>query len=195
MSTRSTPPRRSLIEASGIDVVSDRSRSASRSGRTDSRKTHSGKTSWTSTPGGKIVASLLCASALVIAAWQLTSYFHGPMPGDPSRSMYVDSETGQAFPHKNVVGESVPILSPYSGKNTGYPGVACYWTASGQIKDEPTWVLMNSYIGKRGPTFCPDCGRLVNPIAPRPNPGDKPPPTREELLHADPAAFSTSPRQ
>ena len=80
--------------------------------------------------------------------------------------MFICSETGKAFEHTIQVGESLPIHSPYSGKDTGYPATACYWTADGQIKSEPSWVLLNSYVHKPGPTFCPDCGRLVTAAAP-----------------------------
>jgi len=147
---------------------------------------------WLRTPTGKIVAALVCLSALGVAAAEIKGYFRGNTPGDPNTTMYVCSQTGKAFPHKNVLGESAPIFSPYSGTNTGYPGVPCYWTASGEVKKEPTWVLMNSYLGKPGPTFCPDCGRLVDPQQPMPRPGDKPPPTRDELLHSNPSAFRTA---
>jgi hypothetical protein len=68
--------------------------------------------------------------------------------------------------------------------NTGYPAEACYWTADGGTKTEPTWVLMNAVLGKPGPTFCPDCGRLVVARNPMPGPGVKPPPTQQELLHS-----------
>ena len=38
-----------------------------------------------------------------------------------------------------------------------------------KAKLEPTYVLLNKYIGKPGPTICPDCGREVkghNPLPP-----------------------------
>jgi hypothetical protein len=129
---------------------------------------------------------------VAFAIIQVVSYLRGPTPGDPSASIYVDSQTGQAFLHKNVVGDTVPVHSPYTGANTGYPGVPCYWTASGEVKKDPDWVIMNYELGKPGPTFCPVCGRLVVPRAPLPRPGDRPPPTQQELLHSNPAAFGSS---
>jgi hypothetical protein len=148
---------------------------------------------WLKTPVGKVVAVLLCLAAAGVAAAEIRAYLHGDTPGDPNTAMYVDADSGKAFPHKMTVGEMIPVISPLSGKQTGYPGVPCYWTASGEIKKDPTWVLMNSWVGKLGPTFCPDCGRLVNPLLPRPSPGDKPPPTRDELLHSNPAALDGQP--
>jgi hypothetical protein len=161
------------------------------SGRDSRKPTQTQKESvgFLKTPAGKVALVVVTLVLVAIAAWQILAAIHGTTPGDPNTSMYVDSQTGQAFAHRNMAGESIPVHSPYSGSDTGYPGVACYWTASGEIKKDPTWVLLNSYIGKKGPTFCPDCGRMVNPLAPPPKQGDKPPPTRDELLHNDPAAL------
>lgn len=94
--------------------------------------------------------------------------------------MYICTETGKTFLHRNQVGESLPIHSPFSGKDTGVPAEPCYWTKDGGTKSEPTWVLVNEFIHKPGPTFCPDCGRLVIGHNPHPGPGVRPPPTREE---------------
>ena len=102
------------------------------------------------------------------------------MPSSALSSMCIDSENGKTFPHVNKAGDTFPLLSPYSGKNTGYIAEPCYWTASGGTKTQPTWVLLNQAIGKPGPTFCPDCGRLVVGHNPPPGPGVKPPPTKEE---------------
>jgi hypothetical protein len=94
--------------------------------------------------------------------------------------MFVCSKTGKAFPMELEAGMTIPVRSPYSGENTGYPAEACYWTADGQFKDTPDYVLLNSEVGKPGPTFCPVCGRLVVGRNPRPLPGSKPPPTQAE---------------
>jgi len=93
--------------------------------------------------------------------------------------MYIDATTGKAFEHTLKAGDVMPVKAP-SGQNTGYPAEPCYWTADGKIKDKPTPVLLNSYVGKPGPTFCPDCGRLVVMHNPPPMVGAKPPPTKAE---------------
>ena len=64
--------------------------------------------------------------------------------------MYVDTETGKAFRHKVQVGDSWPIYSPISGKNTGMPAEPCFWTPDGTIKKEPDWVVLNEFVGIRG---------------------------------------------
>jgi hypothetical protein len=140
-------------------------------------------TPWYNTVAGKAGAIVVTALIVAAAVYEVIQYTRGDTPGDPNVSMYVDSQTGQAFPHRNAVGDVVPILSPYTNQLTGYPGVPCFWTKSGDLKTEPTWLILNSALGKPEPTFCPDCGRLVRPRQPAPKPGDKPPPTREELLH------------
>jgi len=94
--------------------------------------------------------------------------------------MYICTETGKPFRHQIKMGESLPIESPYSGKKTGVPAEACYWNADGTTRKEPVWVLLNQWIHKPGPTFCPDCGRLVVGHNPPPGPGARPPPTSTE---------------
>ncbi|MFT3785388.1 MAG: hypothetical protein QM770_04380 [Tepidisphaeraceae bacterium] len=94
--------------------------------------------------------------------------------------VFICSETGKPFPHSLTVGEEIPVMSPFSGKRTGFPAEKCYWTKDGKTKSEPTAVLLNAYVGKSGPTYCPDCGRLVVPRNPMPSPGVKPPPTKAE---------------
>src|SRR5262249_14355936 len=96
--------------------------------------------------------------------------------------VYICSETGKSF-HVDLAslhGQVIPIYSPYSHKNTGFPAELCYWTADGKPKSDPTPVLLKELIGAPGPTFCPDCGRLVVPHNPAAVPGAKPPPTKQQ---------------
>jgi hypothetical protein len=134
---------------------------------------------------GKIFGAFVCLVGIVLV---IHSWRHHLRAGDAAtlsrERVFICSETQKAFEHMPVPGEQIPVLSPYSGKNTGYPAEACYWTKDGQIKSDPTWVLLNETIHKPGPTFCPDCGRLVVAHNPRPKPGDKPPPTQDEYQRA-----------
>jgi hypothetical protein len=93
---------------------------------------------------------------------------------------FMDSETGKTFTAEIKIGMMFPVISPYTGRATGYEPQACYWNADGTTKTAPTYVILNSDLGKPGPTFCPDCGRLVVPNNPPPVAGQRPPPTREE---------------
>jgi hypothetical protein len=97
-----------------------------------------------------------------------------------NEKMFVCSKTGKAFSVTLKAGMKIPVYSPYSGQDTGYPAEECYWTAEGTTKSKPDYVLLNSKVQKPGPTFCPVCGRLVVARNPRPRPGDKPPPTQAE---------------
>ena len=65
------------------------------------------------------------------------------------------------------------MVSPYTNKKTGYPAEKCFWTRDGKRKAEPTYLLLNEHRGKKGPTICPDCGRIVYPHNPTP-PSDTP---------------------
>lgn len=100
--------------------------------------------------------------------------------------IFVDSETGKSFTARLTAGMTIPITSPYTGRKTGYPAELCYWSKDGHIMSDPTPVLLNSYLGKPGPTFCPYCGRLVVPHNPMPHPGSRPPPTLAEYKAAHP---------
>ena len=94
--------------------------------------------------------------------------------------VFICSETGKSFNHTMKVGEAIPVICPHTGRNTGYPGELCFWTADGGVKTEPTVVLLRNLVGERGPTFCPDCGRLVRAQNPRPENSSGPPPRKEQ---------------
>ena len=94
--------------------------------------------------------------------------------------IFICSETGRSFPVTLEAGMPIPLHSPYSGKNTGYPAELCYWTAEGTVKSTPAAVLMNSVLGKKGATFCPDCHRLVVGHNPPAKEGVPPPLTEIE---------------
>jgi len=94
--------------------------------------------------------------------------------------LFMDSETGKTFTAEMKIGMTIPVISPDTGRATGYEPEECFWNADGTTKTTPTYVILNSALGKPGPTFCPDCGRLVVPNNPPPVPGQQPPPTREE---------------
>ena len=129
---------------------------------------------------GLMIAAVV---ALVVGAgWMVRNTF-GPSPAArmASERVYVCKETGKSFTYSPGENELYPVMSPHSGKKTGYPGEACYWTKDGKLKQEPTWVLRNSFKGEKGATFCPDCGRWMDPDAGIPVAGMDPPPTREEF--------------
>jgi hypothetical protein len=78
----------------------------------------------------------------------------------------MDSETGElfkveltenfgAFPHKN----------PKTGTDTLYPIEICYARECAN-KPDGTPVILNAYLGKKEPTFCPNCGALVRVFNP-----------------------------
>ena len=128
---------------------------------------------------GKNVAIGLVIVALGICAWSVWGIFGG---GEAARMsadrVFVCSETGRPFELELKAGMKIPVHSPHSGKDTGYPAELCYWTADGKVKSEYTAVLLNEQLGKPGQTYCPDCGRLVVRYNPLPAEGAKPPPKK-----------------
>jgi hypothetical protein len=97
-----------------------------------------------------------------------------------SQRIFIDSKTMQPFDVTLREGMMVPIKAP-SGGNTGYPAELCYWTKDGGTRKTPYAVLLKNVLNPNaGPTFCPDCGRLVRPHNPAPGPGVSVPPTEAE---------------
>src|SRR5947207_2814894 len=93
---------------------------------------------------GRAVLIGVVVVALVAAGWLLKDRFLKPPDQLSSRSsQFVCSETGKAFNYELKEGDSIPVRSPFSGKNTGYPAELCYWTKDGTMKETPTPVLLN----------------------------------------------------
>ncbi len=108
-------------------------------------------------------------AACVLLGYQL---FGGPPSAAQLSRMRVviDSETSEVIREFVVPdNEDLPFRNPRSGKRTLYFAEQCYWNKDGTAKLSPTYVLLNAYVGKEGPTLCPDCGRTVvghNPMPP-----------------------------
>jgi hypothetical protein len=140
---------------------------------------------------GRNVKIALVVVFLLVAGWLIWANLKpSEAVATANDPLFIDAETGKTFHKKIEAGMSYPVISPDTGKATGYEAELCYWTKDGHVKSDPTPVLLNMYRGVSGPTFCPDCGRLVvqnNPIAVE---GHKPPPTQAEYQGAPPQAPS-----
>ena len=134
------------------------------------------------TGAGKAIGIGLTVIAVLLAAWSVKNAL-GPTDAQALSTdrVFIDATTGKSFRHTITPGEKMPVEAP-SGERTGYLAETCYWTKDGQPKKEPTYVLLNELAKppKKGPTFCPDCGRLVTPMNPPAFAGRKPPPTQAE---------------
>ena len=128
------------------------------------------------------VALAVCGLIAVFAVvWWLNKDTDADDLAENSRNpWFVCTETGKPFRKELERGMRFPVESPHSGKPTGVPAELCFWTKDGQPTQDPTPVLLNESAGKTGPTFCPDCGRLVVAHNPVPLVGVKPPPTQAE---------------
>jgi hypothetical protein len=131
-------------------------------------------------PAGKALSVLFIIAALAAIFFSIRNATSNELAAFTQDQVYICSETLKEFKYTPKAGDSYPAKSPYTGKATGYPAEACFWTKDGQRKDRPTYVLVNAMHGVPGPTFCHDCGRLVVPHNPYPQPGMQPPPTKAE---------------
>jgi hypothetical protein len=139
--------------------------------------------------GGKIAATALLILAIALAVFMFRSSFGAPSDiAAANDRVFIDATTGKPFSRELKPGMAVPIEAP-SGKKTGYPAEMCWWTKDGKVRKEPYPVLLNTWVGKPEPTFCPDCGRLVVPHNPSPGGGGNltPPPIKQDFKGAGPS--------
>jgi hypothetical protein len=130
------------------------------------------------TPAGQATAAGLLLVAVAAFYFSFRNTFGESEAAHASRHRtFICSQTGRTFTYTLRPGDSIPVHSPHSRSNTGYPPEYCYWTADGEQKTEPTIVLLNQYKGGSGPTFCPDCDRLVVQMNPPPSARPTAPPT------------------
>ena len=131
---------------------------------------------------GKIAAGVLVLIFLTAAVLSLKSTFGlSEAVASSHERIFVCSETGKSFKVELTAGMKFPVISPYSGRETGYEyDEVCSWTADGKVSEDPTYVLLNKTVKKKGPTFCPVCHRLVVANNPPAEPGMTPPPTEDE---------------
>ena len=132
------------------------------------------------TIGGKISAGVIVLAGLALMVYSVRNFSQSDGAALTRDRVFIDAETGKVFNYKIKMGDTFPVVSPFTGKRTGYHAEACYWTRDGKIKKEPTYVLLNTDAGKPGATFCPDCGRLVKEMNDPPLEGNPPPPTEAE---------------
>ncbi len=116
---------------------------------------------------------IIVLAALVAAGYSVRSLVRN-VPSEEPKALagdFICARTLKHFTYQMAPGERQPVFSPFSKERTGYPAEKCFWTRDGKAKLEPTFVLLNHYIGKKDePTICPDCGRLVEPRNPTPPP-------------------------
>jgi hypothetical protein len=131
------------------------------------------------TRNGQVVAGIVLLVGLVGAVIAIRSAWRSDIATFSRERPFIDATTLKLFTYEISAGESYPVKAPSGGK-TGYPAELCYWTKDGKTRPDPYPVLLNQWAKKPGPTFCPDCGRLVVPHNPPPRAGETPPPTATE---------------
>jgi len=149
-------------------------------GRAAIEKESGGLREFMNSPTGKVISIILALLAIGLAGAYIWSNLAPTEAEAMARDRtFIDAKTMKPFVHELKIGDRIPVPAP-SGGNTGYPGEFCYWTKDGKTKKEPTVVLLKACLGETGPTFCPDCGRLVVAHNPPPGPDSKSPPLESE---------------
>ncbi len=84
----------------------------------------------------------------------------------------MDSETGDLFPFELTENmPPYPHVNPKTGDKTLFPVEWCYARECGAKGGTP--VILNTWLGKEGPTYCPNCGALVRFHNPKPETANK----------------------
>jgi hypothetical protein len=148
---------------------------------------------WLHTMPGRMIVIGFFTVVLAGLAWSMLRYL-GPNAAQrySAAPLFIDSVTGQTFHYQLKIGDTIPVLSPFTHRNTGYPAAFSYWSKGGHILKHPEPVLLNSWIGKRGPTFAPLSGRLVVAAEKPPRPGSRPPPTKQQYEKWVDSRYATS---
>jgi hypothetical protein len=134
---------------------------------------------WLNTSAGKAASIGSAVLLILVALYMIKSSATSDAAALSREGLFVDAKTGKGFNYTFQVGDTIPVTAP-SGEKNGFPAELCYWTKDGKISTNPTYVLLNRYLNKPEPTFCPDCGRLVRLRNPSPVEG-KPPPVQSEF--------------
>ncbi|MEM7621690.1 MAG: hypothetical protein AAF235_00630 [Planctomycetota bacterium] len=119
---------------------------------------------------------IVAAGALVLAALAVVlvtgggGVSAGTLAAASERREMIDVKTGDVFVDYLIrPGDSIPYLHPDTGEPSLYPAELCFWTEDGLVREEPVYVLLNTYKGETEPTRCPDCGRVVRMHNPFPD--------------------------
>jgi len=82
------------------------------------------------------------------------------------RLRVMDAETGDLRWKRVSPGADFPYINPKTGQRSMYPVEYCFHNQCGPEGGTP--VILNSHLGKEGPTQCPRCGEKVVAHNPRP---------------------------
>jgi len=108
----------------------------------------------------KAVLAVVVAVLVVAGAYRLWSATGNPAAVAANTRTLMDSETRELVQvHVDEQLGAFPLVNPKTGRRTLYPTEVCY--ASTCAAQGGTHVILNVYLGKEGPTYCPACGAVV----------------------------------
>jgi hypothetical protein len=108
-------------------------------------------------PVNKSTAVALIAVALVgVAIWIGWRATADPVAEAAARRTLMDAETGELVEIRvDERFSGFPVVNPGTGRSTLYPTETCRSEVCAARGGTP--VILNSYLGKEGPTHCPVC--------------------------------------
>lgn len=111
---------------------------------------------------GTIALLVLSGGVLAVMLWR--TFASEEYPADFRTIM--DSETGELFKVRTEELKPYPMRNPKTGTDTLYRTEVCFYGEECR-KSGGTRVIMNTYLHKEEPTYCPVCGHVVrfhNPL-------------------------------
>src|SRR5689334_15372498 len=96
-----------------------------------------------STSQGKIVGIIAALILVILLVVQMSRGLGSSAEDATRKRTFVCSDTGKMFQATIEPGTTMPVKSPYSGRNTGYLAYEiCSWTNDGHVSNEPTYVVL-----------------------------------------------------
>ncbi len=108
----------------------------------------------------KIALAIAAVGVLALLACRVWHAVSNPVATAANTRTLMDAETGELIAVDVAEGFGpFPAVNPHTGRRTLYPTEVCY--ADGCAARGGTHVILNQYLGKEGPTYCPRCGAEV----------------------------------
>lgn len=115
----------------------------------------------------KALATIVAVLLVGYAGYAIFSGLGEPdFVANANMRVLMDSETGEQFEIEiSPDTEPYPHVNPKTGTTTLFPTEVCYARGCGSFP-KGTRVILNVWLDKKGPTYCPNCGALVVPMNP-----------------------------
>jgi hypothetical protein len=115
--------------------------------------------------------AVVAVGLVALLAHRIWHAASNPAAAAANTRILMDAETGELIAVDVADGFGpFPAVNPDTGRRTLYPTEVCY--ANDCAARGGTRVILNRYLGKERPTYCPNCGAEVRFHNPGPVPAE-----------------------